>query len=118
MKTERLREQYERELQNRFELLEEEELSIEEVWTQINGVVAEIVRDVLGSMPTCQRNCWLNEECKRVAENRRRMRERFASGNDPVALKIFRKTRRKVKRCTRTKKEALRITLEEINRDR
>ncbi|XP_068245316.1 uncharacterized protein [Palaemon carinicauda] len=60
-------------VQNRFKLLEEEEITSD--WETIKSVLTEAAMESLGlCINECRRNNWFDEECRSAAERRKRCR--------------------------------------------
>ena len=100
---------------NRFQQLQDESSS----WEQVCSIVKDTAMEVLGPMRKKKRNEWYDEECRHVGELRKKLREEWLENyDDEIKRDRHREAKRLVKRTHRRKKrQALRRTLMDIESD-
>ena len=100
LKDENVRREYQIELQNRFEMIGEEEIG----WNGIKTVVLEAAKEKIGLVKK-KRKEWYDDECQAAAENRRKYRRIWlAERRNDAKRETFRGMRRRAKKVNRKKK--------------
>ena len=105
LKEDETKHEYQVEINNRFEALEEEGLDIK--WDEVKKVIIEAAEAKIG-YERKRKNMWYDEECGIVANERRRNRIAWLEErNDEEKRERYRRSRRKARRTYRRKKREL-----------